>query len=665
MLSHRSFVIAAVAVIAVAGAVAAQSPPVDVEVIVTASRIEESAEDAPASVSVVTAEQLVASGQPTLVDALEQVAGVYFRSTTGGPAQAEVSMGGFGDGSVTRVLVLVDGRRVNRPDIAGTNWLQVPVENVERVEVVRGSASVLYGDHAIGGVINIITKKGSEKLSVTASAMGGSFVFNQERLGITGPAGPVRFAANGERTASDGYRDRSAWSSLGGGVDLDAALSSAVAASLRLGYNQTDYELPGALSEAQWKDDPTQAVNPADEARDRTVTADAGVKAALGDALELRGNLAWALTSVETDFVSFASYSDVVIQSVSATPRATLSTEIGNRSLTVITGLDASWDGLNRLGYADKGRDTRTADADVSRGSLGAYATASWTLSDPLTLEVGGRYEAAGVTARASLGSTLDDSKLLQGWAANASVLYRPAETVRAHLRLDRVYRYPALDEQSSYYNSVFGPDAFYSDLEPEYGYSADAGLDLELLPGLRLSGGASVLEMNDEIAYYDPDGFGGVPGANVNQDQTQHLGARAQASWTRGPLVLSGNYAWQLTTFQAGADEGHEVPLVPNHEVLLEARVKLPFDLAAAANGRYVSESYQGGDNANAADKVPQYVVVAASLAWKPRFVRGNLELFAGVENLFDEKYVSYIYFDGYYPAPGRNWRVGGFYKY
>ncbi len=84
-------------------------------------------------------------------------------------------MRGFGDASVTRVLVLVDGRRVNRPDLAGTNWLQVPVEDVERVEVVRGPASVLYGDHAVGGVINIITKKGGEKLSVTASGMGGSF----------------------------------------------------------------------------------------------------------------------------------------------------------------------------------------------------------------------------------------------------------------------------------------------------------------------------------------------------------------------------------------------------------------------------------------------------------------------------------------------------------
>ena len=113
----------------------------DIEVIVTASRVEESAAEVPAYVTVITAEELTASGQTTLVDALDGLAGIHFRSSSSNAAQAEISMRGFGENSHGRVLVLLDGRRLNRPDMASINWLEIPVENIERVCLLYTSPS--------------------------------------------------------------------------------------------------------------------------------------------------------------------------------------------------------------------------------------------------------------------------------------------------------------------------------------------------------------------------------------------------------------------------------------------------------------------------------------------------------------------------------------------
>ncbi len=648
----------AIAILAVATLAALSAQPADVEVVVTASRIEEPAGQAAASVTVITAEELTASGEATLVDALERVAGVSFRSTTGSPANAEAAMRGFGENSHGRVLVLVDGRRVNRPDMATANWLQVPVENVERVEILRGPATVLYGDHAVGGVINIITKKGTEKVSVAASAMGGSFLLNQQRLGGSGTAGPVRFALSGERTASEGYRERSAWSSLGGGASLDADIGDRLAASLRLAYNQTETQLPGALTKAQWEDDPTQAANPDDAVVDRSFDVDLGFESLPGRALEARANLFYRWKAVENDFPSYftPTFTDVGIQTVGATPRVRLWADLPFAAVEATGGVDLVGDSLALERYTDEARTARTADVEVSRLSAGGYANAAFTFAERFRVELGGRYELARVAAEASLGSTLDDSKTHHGVAGSLSAAWLPREQSKVYVRADRVYRYPFVDEQVVY--SGYGPDTFLEDLDPESGAGVEVGFDAVPLQGLRVAASGYWLEMSDEIAL-------NTLFVNENLDRTRHLGAQAEAWWKAGPLAVAASYTAQITTFREGANDGNEVPLVPNHEAFAGVRLVLPAGLQVAANARYVSESYQGGDNGNTKDKVPDYLLLAASATWRPGFVPGGLELFAGVENLLDTRYVSYVYWDGYYPAPGRSWRVGGSYRY
>lgn len=94
-----------------------------------------------------------------MVDILEKEANVRFRSVVGSNASGDLSMRGFGENSQTRVLIMVDGQKFNRPDMGAINWLQIPLSDIESVEVLRGPMSALYGAAAEAGVIKIKTRR--------------------------------------------------------------------------------------------------------------------------------------------------------------------------------------------------------------------------------------------------------------------------------------------------------------------------------------------------------------------------------------------------------------------------------------------------------------------------------------------------------------------------
>ena len=130
-------------------------------IVVTPYRYEESLDNAVANVTVLTSKDIKNSGASQVIDVLRSVPGISVRDYYGNGTQANVDMAGFGEQSLLNVLVLVDGRWVNSIDLSGVDWTQIPLGNVDRIEVIHGgSGSVLYGDNASSGVINIITKTG-------------------------------------------------------------------------------------------------------------------------------------------------------------------------------------------------------------------------------------------------------------------------------------------------------------------------------------------------------------------------------------------------------------------------------------------------------------------------------------------------------------------------
>jgi vitamin B12 transporter len=170
-------------------------------VVVTATLLEEPTSRVPDSTTVITDEEMERKMSVTVEEAIRDVQGVYVRRGGTIGEQTSVRIRGA---DVTQTLVLIDGVEVNNSWSGCYDWANLLVDNVERVEIVRNAQSALYGSEAMGGVVNIITKKGTGKPRATLSAEGGTFNTYREVGSLAGEWGITNFAASVSRVESDG-----------------------------------------------------------------------------------------------------------------------------------------------------------------------------------------------------------------------------------------------------------------------------------------------------------------------------------------------------------------------------------------------------------------------------------------------------------------------------
>ena len=147
----------------------------------------------------------------TVQDVIAQTPGVQLTSLYGGfnGAKTSVDLRGFGAFATSNTLLLINGRRVNDIDMAGVDYSTIPRESIERIEITRGnSGAVLYGDNAVGGVINIILKNGvgGPPASIRAEAGVGSFNTRLANVSVSTNSGPWSTSFYGNAIKSDGYR---------------------------------------------------------------------------------------------------------------------------------------------------------------------------------------------------------------------------------------------------------------------------------------------------------------------------------------------------------------------------------------------------------------------------------------------------------------------------
>ena len=177
------------------------------ETIVTATRISEPLMKVPANVTVITSKELEKRHVFSLREALAREAGIYISPTA--DVKDGVTMRGF---SGSDILVMYNGQMLNTAFDGGVNWDSIPLSNIDRIEIVRGAASSLYGGHAVAGVINIITKKpdasDSTKMELIhgqIDVLRGSNNTWQRELQVTGGDKNISFRVGYEKRTSDGW----------------------------------------------------------------------------------------------------------------------------------------------------------------------------------------------------------------------------------------------------------------------------------------------------------------------------------------------------------------------------------------------------------------------------------------------------------------------------
>lgn len=169
-------------------------------VVVTATKTEKSIKDVPAAVTVITAEDMKKSNVRTLSDALRNVPGLYIKEQSGMKG-TKISIRGL---SQNRVLFLQDGMPLNNGYTGGPQWSGIPIDSIERVEIIRGPFSALYGSSAMGGVVNIITKEAA-KPETTVTAGTGTNGTHSQTFSHNGVEGKLEYYLNYSKNDTDGY----------------------------------------------------------------------------------------------------------------------------------------------------------------------------------------------------------------------------------------------------------------------------------------------------------------------------------------------------------------------------------------------------------------------------------------------------------------------------
>jgi outer membrane receptor protein involved in Fe transport len=192
--SHRSLILLA-PVFCVASLAKAEPTDLPDTIVVTATRIPTPEDQVASSITVVTADDIAARQLQTLPDVLKEVPGLNLVQTGGPGGQTSVFMRGTNS---NHTKVLVDGIDVSDPSNPGGafDFGQFLTQDIQKVEILRGPQSGLYGSDAIGGVINIITKSGQGPAQFNASAEAGSFDTFNQAAGVSGSAGAFHYAAN-------------------------------------------------------------------------------------------------------------------------------------------------------------------------------------------------------------------------------------------------------------------------------------------------------------------------------------------------------------------------------------------------------------------------------------------------------------------------------------
>jgi iron complex outermembrane receptor protein len=646
------------------------------EVVVTATRDTQEIRKAPSSVTVITAEEINDSGATTVVDVLDKLESIQFRTSSGNASQAYIDMRGIGgDNPFGKTLILLDGRRLNKPDMSSIIWMQIPVNTIEKIEIVRGPGSVLYGDAAIGGVINIITKKGKGKPTFNASVLGGSYGLNNERVGVSGATDKWTYALTGENNFNSGYRDRSKYSSQGGGFDVGYSANNLLNLSLGISFNKVDYQMPGALTKPQMEEDrrqyqpaagPWSPAHSDDDGSDKYTNVNLGLKSFWGSWGQMEISFLYGKKDLQGNMASWYVYSNTNADTYGITPKYILSKDIFGFNNKMIVGADYYNEPYKKDIFSDRERTVQSGTADLTRESLGCYIRDEFSILKNLIFSAGYRFEQTSIKGSyldsyVSSNNFINNKNNYNAEAYEAGLTFLWGRQSKVFAKYATVYRIPFLDEVASF-SGWAAKYPFNADLEKEKGISMEAGTEFYPLENLKLGLTLFRIDMEEEIVptYPAPDYLL----VQVNTDKTRHDGVEVSLSylWPKY-LKVFGNYTYHKATYEDGLYNKKEMWLVPKHVANAGVEIYLPYNLTVRPEIQYVSDAFLSGDYDNNAEKLESYTLLNFYLNYKPIFGKLGLTAFIGVDNIADVKYSSYGINYGtsyYYPMPGITFKGG-----
>jgi vitamin B12 transporter len=681
-------------------------------IVITADRQENKIANTTSSVTAMNSVDLRHLPALKISDAIMYLPGFFVVNKDGLGREPIVSTRGFyGGGEAEYLLVLLDGRPINDLETGMVNWNIIPLRSISSIEISRGSSSPLYGDVALGGVMNILTN-GLTAQNTTLSIEGGSYGIFNGQIRHGGMLGNNSYNLSLANERSDGFRQHSSWktTTLTGGVMLPLNEGSRIAINVNGQWDRSDD--PGPLTPAEANIDREQSspyykVDGKDENR-QSISAEHRITLSTSsefstsiyynrrksDALRTFTTPAQLVDFsqgfniiglYDTTFYGDTKERDLLANEYGLNIKYSLDGRANSIGTRAIFGIDGSYGKLTSTYYnAFKGfqidyinsnplQGTMVSDGDASRGKFAFYSNIEQRFAIPLTISVGGRYDVLEDTYAGRLPDTnfsIHTNAVSLKYGANYKYVDADDFTGNVYVSYNRSFKAPTLDQLSDQRpidavlfaqgSSKPIPSSFppFSNnaLRPQVSSSYEVGLyqKLKLIDGIYTEHTLSYYKTDilDEIDF-DLQSF-----RYRNIQNSRHVGIEYGLKVYVLPSI-SGffNYTWSSVKFASGGNEGNYLKGIPRNVMAAGMNCDLLNNLQISLAWNFVNDTYMDDENTMLLGNFN-----TGSL--KATYVIDRFMLFVDGMNIFNKSYNSTGYVEYgtpfYLPSAGRTIHAG-----
>lgn len=612
------------------------------DTVITANRIPQDPTLLPMGVSVITAEEIRSAGVTDASDAIRWLGGVVTRIDTTGGRNPSLDIRGFGETASSNLVIMVDGVRLNEGDMGGAAISWIPVDSIERIEIVRGSGAVLHGEGATAGMINIITGRGMTESGGAISVGVGNRGVREGRVEMRTASESWKSQIYGAALNTDNHRDnfrvqernalaKTTWS------DGDKSLSA------QLGVQSQASGLPGGINVAEFQSNPRQTLKPNDNGKTDTANFLLSAELPLG---------VWRVgADVNHRNVQSKGY---YIANGYTTDSSTDTTRIGLKAWRNLPMFEATGRFVMGVDSERWSQDKKTLDPvwgnsniHITQSSDAFYGRQEldWNRVGVKAF-AGVRHTESYREAKGDSNGALDASN--NSW--ELGLAKRVVQGAELYGRVGTSFRLPNSDE----FSCTFGcPPSTLNLLRPQTSKDHELGYRQKYSEGYWT------------VRYYRSDlrdeiGLGADYMTNMNFDPTRREGVEFETKMKLNTFLRTGvQVAQRKSIFRGGQYEGKEVPLSPEQSLTANLMYQMSPNQQIVLLNQWVSEQKIAGDLSNTCSQaIPSFSLT--NLRYSHSF---DAWLFAGqVSNLFDKQYYDYRSrcnpaSRSIYPQAGRTW--------
>lgn len=618
------------------------------DVIVKANRFEHKDTETTYASEIHTSKQIEASGAATLYDFLAHNTSLNVLSNFGNKATPSINLRGYGgENGYQNVVITVDGQRLNNIDLSPALLAGIPIGNIERIEIAKGSGSVIYGDGATAGAIQIYTKN---KSGVTMSSSLGNFGQKNHYVTAGISENLIDLSVNLAHDSHDGYSKKDEtghkdqFTSNSQNVKLKIKPTDFLRFIAEGTSSRNDIRYVNSLTKAEFRDDPRQVTQKpfSQTYNHQSFNSDqwrVGSEYDITDKIQLRAT--HYQEDKYSDFISaFPSTSDYDYR----TNEITLSyqDEVAN----LITGYQR-FDG-ERIGKGAFLTTNKTTKDNEAFFVQGEYKI------DALTLSAGARDEQVKYKF-SPLGSPSEKNKEdIDAWEVGANYRFNNHASIFANYNIAQ--QAPDIDRLFDIFGGGFNPN-----IVPAKARTLNVGLN-HATANNRLKISAFHAKLNNEI-YLDPTV--GFFGTNSNIDKSHKYGLEIQDYFTLNKSLSASiiyNFTRAIIDKEIALDnsvvKNKDLPGVPKHTVVANLNYKFLTHAALNLNHTWRSKAYAYNDLQNSFEqRQGHYESTNIALNYQYK----NLNFFTSITNLFEHENSIQVADDAIYPVDFvRTWRVG-----